>query len=272
MSSSESSILSRMHRHALEQQWHISAALQWDLSALRSVGKPVRRSMGNIYSDTARAESLGLEVIARLVALAPEGWHRDFAKLQLADETRHVGFFARVAEELGDISEASAALAQLDEMLRDVSDYHELMLHGHVMETIGRTLMYASSRHSRRLADRGVRLPGRSAITELVSLVAKLIAPDESRHIAFGRHALRTWLSRADAASRRTLESRVRTTAELMYRTFEHRSPDYARFGMDTRALMSRVWSSASDELARLELRLDAEPHGAPDMVGALPL
>ena len=263
--------LSKLRRQALAQQWQVADALGWNYRALAQVPKPVRRSMTNIYSDTAYAEAFGVGVIERLVALAPEGSHRDFARFQLADETRHAALFAEVVAALGDESELASFLPELQRLLLNVNDYHELMLHAHVVETTGRLVMIANVQHCRRALAQGLRLPGRAAVSSLLHTVATRVATDESRHIAFGRHTLDHWASSARSDQRHALEDRASVSSRLMYRAFAHRAADFARFGMDAAALLQRLWSTLSAELARFELDIGSAPSCDADS-GAPPL
>jgi hypothetical protein len=219
--------------------------------------------MARVYADVLYAEAFGLDVIHRMVELAPSGWQREFAVLQARDEARHADFFGRALEKLGGSEGDSHELSCLREELAQIDAYEELVLHGQVIETAARVVFVGNGMRTLELMDKGVRLPGSESVRALVLAVVNLVGKDESRHIAFGQHCLRLHLSGCDAPRRHALEQRAAVSARLMYNAFAARSESFKRMGWQPADVLDRTWKALQAQLGALELDIGSAPDAA---------
>jgi hypothetical protein len=246
--------LQALYDRAVETQWVVGDALDWSTILFDNLAPAIRRSMANVYADILYAETFGVVAVERQLALAPAGWQREFAVLQLKDELRHTEFFSRTVNKLGEGKDVPEELATLRSVLEDVSSYEELLLHTQVMETAARVIFVGNGQRTLELLERGIRLPGSRPVAALLKAVVHFVGQDESRHIAVGNYCLRSCLSSLDTAARHAMEDRAADTARLMHSAFARRSEDFRILGMSSADVLARTWSALQAQLGRLEI------------------
>jgi hypothetical protein len=198
-----------------------------------------------------------------MVELAPDGWLRRFVLLQVQDELRHCDFFSRVVDKLGKVGEPSAELARLRAELERCMDFEELLLHGQIIETAARVIFVGNGNRTLAAIGRAVKLPGSESVHTLVRAVVDLVGRDESRHIAFGSHCLKTRLSNVDGGSRHAMENRAAVSATLMHDAFSRRANEFRLLGTPPADVLDRTWQALQKQLARLELDIGSSPGSA---------
>jgi hypothetical protein len=242
-----------LYQQALVGQWDPDVAVDWSRMSFDRLAKPIRSAMAAVYADVLYAEDFGVRMITRMVELAPEGWQRDFAVLQLKDEARHAVFFGRVLDRLGGCAEVSPHLIALRAELERITDYDELVLHGQIIETAARVIFVANGHRTLNLMGRSLRLPGSESVSTLVHAIVELIGRDESRHIAFGLHCLRQRLAGCDASQLHALEGRALVSARLMHGAFASRTASFRSLGWEPTKVLSETWDALRTQLGRLE-------------------
>lgn len=246
--------LRALYTQAIEGQWNAGDVLNWKALSFDHVGPAVRGAMATVYRDIAYAEAFGMAAVERLVRLAPAGWQRDFAEVQLKDEIRHTHFFERVVALLGHGERVSEELEDLRLVLECIDDYDELLLHTQVMETAARVVFVGNGQRTLELLGRGIRLPGSASVAALLKVIVDLVGRDESRHIALGTHCLRMRLGSLDLAARHAMERRAVDTSRLMHGAFARRSAEFRSLGIDPQDVLERTWSALTSQMGRLEL------------------
>lgn len=175
--------------HALTESGHRAARLgDADIDWRMPVSKPrwmPARAYSTAISQLYYGELATIEMCRRLIGDIgddDDGAARRFIATQIADETRHVGYYERYLARIGDIG----AIEEGVEMayrgaLRWPGSYHGAIVAFHVV-----------------LEGEGLRIQclyGDWFRCPLFQQVNALIARDEGRHIAFGRHFLKESLA-----------------------------------------------------------------------------
>lgn len=227
-------------------------AQQFDLLAPR-----VRAAIARIYEQIWRAECFGADLVSKLVAAAPEGPLRDFARLQLADERRHVAFFSEVVAALGSDLEEPSSLSVLREGMADVDGYAQVLVHVQVMENAASALFGGIVRQSLRMIAQRIRLPGVSAVEQLLRDVSCIVGRDEALHVAFGMKVLRGFCHgrRAEA---RALEQHVVHACTLMRGVFSELSGSYQHLGFVEGEVMHSIDVAQRRFWGHLDIATDA--------------
>lgn len=212
--------------------------------------------MSAIYSEILFAETFGLEMAASLVEHAPEGALREFAQTQLADEAKHVDFFARIVNRLGASHPPSTHLKDLRDEVLSLTGYEDLALHSLILEAGARALFVENTRRTLQIIAAHPRLPGADSVSAVVQAMLENVGKDESRHIAFGHLCLKTRLRDAAKRELRSLETRATASATLMYKSFSARQLEFKTVGLAPTQVLSTVWAGMHSELRRLGLDL----------------
>lgn len=242
-----------LQAQAIRGQWSVDDALDWAHLDFAHLAPPIRTAMATVYGDVLFAEAFGVRVIERMIALAPEGWLRDFALTQAQDEQRHAEFFTRVLAKLGGSEERSQELSDLRDELARTTDYDELVMHGQVIETAARVIFVGNGTRTLARMNGAVRLPGTASVTSLLRAVVDLVGRDESRHIAFGLHCLRKRLAGCDAGQRHGMEQRAAISSRLMFRAFARRRREFQTLGWSAADTLERTWHALRVQLGRLD-------------------
>jgi hypothetical protein len=213
--------------------------------------------MSRVYAHILQAEQLGLCMVQRLVETAPEGSLRDFARLQLDDELRHVAFFSRVASELGVAEQRSPSLALLGRELAGVTGYRSVLVLLQVMENAANAMFNGYTRQSLRMLKRNVRLPGSAAVEALLTAQTQLVGRDEALHVAFGMRVLRSCCAGISVRERHVMEGQVQTASALMASAGAEAIQNYLRLGFDEEEMLKRI--AAAQQRYWRHLDIDSE-------------
>jgi hypothetical protein len=154
-----------------------------------------------------QGERSALEVSARLLDMVPEADARAFLATQVVDETRHVEVLSRyVRDHVPDPYPSSEPLAAvLGDVLADPRwDVVSLGMHV-IIEG---------------LAMAAFRMADRTFNDDLIRRIARLLARDEARHVAFGVIALQAAHRRLGDRARREREDVVLDAAALIRHRF----------------------------------------------------
>jgi hypothetical protein len=79
----EEALAQRLLAEATGGRWQADDALQWSTLSFERLAPPIRRAMATVYADVLYAEEFGLQLVMRMAELAPEGWLREFARVQI---------------------------------------------------------------------------------------------------------------------------------------------------------------------------------------------
>lgn len=260
----------QLYRRAQRDVWDPERVLDWDRCDLERISPRIRDAMANVYTDVLYAESCGIGVAGRLVELAGEGRSRDFGRLQVRDEERHVSLFAKIACKLGTGSEPPASLIELNREMAAVTHYDELLMYSQVVEVAAQMIVVENSRRSLALMDRGIRLPGSRALGEVLACIIQRVGRDESRHIAFGQRYLSRAFGCWSVSERRQLETRATRASQLMLGSFQARERDLRLLGAEPDALFDEIWEALRRQLGHFALDIGDRP-GPASRLSSLP-
>jgi len=153
------------------------AAIDWTLSASRPRWMPAR-AYSTAISQLYYGELATIEICRRLLGAIDDTAARRFIETQIADEQRHVGYYETYLARVGDIGiiEEGVAMAYQGALAWSGS-YHGAIVAFHVV-------LEGEGLRIQRLYGDWFRCP-------LFQQVNALIARDEGRHVAFGRHFLK---------------------------------------------------------------------------------
>ena len=222
-------------------RWSVDHDVNWSAFQFASIPARTRSAMAHVYAHVLLAEQLGLRAALRLADAAPEGRLRDVARSQLADEQRHVTFFARVTSSLGSLEAVSLNLLELEAELSITNSYADLVIHSQVMENAANALFNGGMRESLRRLRAGIRLPGRKAVEALLEVVCGLVGKDESAHVAHGMRVLRSHVATLTVRDRHVMEARVQAACSLMQKAVVEADESYRQLGFKDGEIAGRV-------------------------------
>ena len=153
------------------------AGIDWTLPASKPRWMP-RRAYSTAISQLYYGELASIEMCERLLGVIDDATARRFIGTQIADERRHVGYYEKYLARVGDIGviEEGVAMAYQGPLTWPGS-YHGAIVAFHVV-------LEGEGLRIQRLYGDWFRCP-------LFQQVNALIARDEGRHVAFGRHFLK---------------------------------------------------------------------------------
>jgi hypothetical protein len=246
----------RLYGAATARQWDLDNDIDWAHLSLESLAPNVRRAMGSIYSYILFCERFGLDLCRTMVEVAPEGWVRRFALMQVNDEKRHVDFFTRVVDRLDCRVRISSELGDLASDLKSLRCPIELLLHAQVVEIAAQSLFVDTARRSRSRLRAAVRMPGAQSAAVLLDTIIKYISRDESTHIAFGMHYLRSACQSLPQSELRRLQALTVQWCGSYIRSFRELKNETTVVGLPVDALVQRVAMMQERQLRRVGLNV----------------
>jgi hypothetical protein len=247
---SESSLL-RLYDVACRDQWTV-AGLPWSRIELTALPLPIRQAAAEVFAQLHYGELTAMLSAARLLEQGPQGTFSLVCATQVNDEARHVRFFANL---IGRLECTPAVRPSVRQLMGEVlaADSPELLM-------LGLTVMVEGVAHSlyqecaRFFADFTVEGPLFDAVRlVVVDWLPRLLARDESRHIALGLHYLKARLPELDGAQRARLERKVEHWGELLHAMADG-SDIVASVGVDEPRLVARCLADVNLRLAQVGL------------------
>jgi hypothetical protein len=234
----------RLHELATRDQWRL-ADLDWtelDLSALPEL---FRQNAADAFAQLRWGEATAQRGATRLAALLPEGWARRFVLTQVTDEERHVAFFERVIGLFGCAGRVRPSVERLMAEVQNAETPEALVLGMQILiEGVGHSV-FVETADLINEPDAGAAFealgldgPLRKLRVVVGDWMPRLLARDESRHIAFGLHYLRERIPALDPAARRLLVKKVAHWGDLVLE--KARDPDLI-VGVDAAVLCARL-------------------------------
>ena len=207
--------LDRLYEIACRDQWTV-AGLDWSAVELAAFPLPLRQAAADLFAQLHYGELTAMMGASRMMDRLPSSAARLVCATQVNDEARHVRFFANLIGRLGCAGRVRPTVRQLMGEVYEADTAEATML--------GMQILIEGVAHS--LFQEGARLfadfPGQGPLFDAVRTVAvdwlpRLLARDESRHIAFGLHYLRARLPALSAGQRAALERRVERWGEMVH-------------------------------------------------------
>ncbi|WP_224246119.1 ferritin family protein [Hyalangium gracile] len=217
--------LERLCELAARDQWKLEE-LDWSSLDLLSLPELFRQTAADGFAQLLWGERTAELAASRLMELLPDGAARTFIATQRTDEARHVAFFERVIHLLGCEGRTRPSVQRLMREVQEAETPEELMLGMQILiEGIAHSLFLEAARVVGSFGE-GDELdrPLQALKTVIGGWMPRLLARDESRHIAFGLHALRQSIPRLDRAERLRLEEKVTLWGALVLE--QARDPD----------------------------------------------
>ncbi len=252
--------LERLCELAARDQWKLED-LDWSALDVSALPEVFRQTAADGFAQLQWGERTAQLAAERLMGLLPEGAARTFVATQRTDEARHVAFFEQVIRLLGCEGRVRPSVQRLMREVQEAETPEELML--------GMQILIEGAAHS--LIMEGARLVGafgeggdfdrplQSMKTVVGEWMPRLLARDESRHIAFGLHALRTRIPRLDRATRHRLEEKVAHWGERVLE--QARDPDLVYgIGEDGDAVCARLIEDLNLRIAQVGLETRIAP------------
>ncbi|NVJ09935.1 diiron oxygenase [Myxococcus sp. AM001] len=249
----------RLCELAMRDQWRLED-LGWSTVDVSALPESFRQTAAEAFVQLQWGEQTALFAATRLREWLPEGPARAFLATQQTDEARHVAFFERVVGLFGCEGRVRPSVARLMQEVREADTPEALLLGMQVLiEGVAHSLFQEAVRLVETLDDvEGLD----SSIRALKTLVAEALprlARDESRHIAFGLHALRQRIPRLDGAARLRLEEKVALWGEWLLE--QVRDPDLiVGIGMDGGAVCERLLGDLNLRIAQVGLHTRLAP------------
>jgi hypothetical protein len=248
-------VTARLYDQSKLGQWHIDRDIPWRQMEVRHIAKSVRAAMSEIYTQIQFGEMIALIGASRLVEMAPQPWVKPMATLQMADEARHVEFFARLIAELGEPSSVCEELRSFAEEVSRQDSVDEVLLATQViLESAAQTMFNAGFELSRAQLARAVRLPGHDAAACLLSTLARYIGRDESRHIAFGVTYLRRRVADIDGARAMHLSVAAARWRDLLRGCLRKLDQPLRVLGLSSNAVVERINATDLQHLRQIGL------------------
>lgn len=259
-SPSEGAYLERLCELAARDQWKLDD-LRWDTLDVSGLPEEFRQIAADAFAQLRWGERTAHLAAGRLLELLPQGPARAFCQTQIADEARHVEFFSRVIALCGCEGRVRPSISRL---MREVeeADTPELLLLGIqvLIEGVAHSIFLESAKTLQALLGEATYDGPVAALRAVVGdWMPRLLARDESRHIAFGIHQLRERLPRLSAAERQRLEATLeRWGASVRDQAAD---PDLIYgLGVDSAELCDRLIEDLNLRIAQVGLRTRIAP------------
>jgi hypothetical protein len=207
--------LDRLYEIASRDQWTI-AELDWSGLELTAFPLPFRQAAADLFAQLQYGELAAMMAASRMIDRLPPGPARLVCATQVADEARHVRFFANLVGRLGCEGRVRPSVQALMGEVHAADTPEATMLGMQILiEGVAHSFFQEGARLFAELPVVG---PPFDAIrTVIVDWLPRLLARDESRHIAFGLHYLRTRLPALDAGRRAALERKVERWGAMVH-------------------------------------------------------
>ncbi|MDY7225590.1 hypothetical protein [Hyalangium rubrum] len=252
--------LERLCELAARDQWKLED-LDWASLDVSALPEPIRQVAADGFAQLLWGERTAHFVTTRLHELLPDGPARAFVATQRTDEARHVAFFEQVIRLLGCEGRVRPSVERLMHEVQGAETPEELMLGMQVLiEGAAHSLVLEGARLVGTPDDGdGLDSPLRAMKTVVGEWMPRLVARDESRHIAFGLHALRQRIPRLAPAARQRLEERVAHWGERVLE--QARDPDLVYgIGVDGEAVCGRLIEDLNLRIGQLGLETRIAP------------
>lgn len=212
----------RLCELAARDQWRLDD-LAWSQLDFSAVPLEYRQAAADALAQLHWGERTAHLAAQRLATMLDDGAARRFCLTQVDDEARHVAFFERLMRALGCEGQVRPSVYSLMAEV-EKADTPELLLAGMqiLIESTAHSLFVELTRVLQWMGEQLDVLPDvRNAMNLVIGeWMPKLLARDESRHIAFGLKWLGEKVPQLDSAARAKLEasaldwgSRVRNQA-----------------------------------------------------------
>jgi hypothetical protein len=248
-------LTARLYEQSKRGQWNIDRDISWKSMDVSAVAKPVRLAMSEIYTQVQYGEMIALIGAARLVEMSSQPWVKLMAALQVADEARHVEFFARLISELGEPSPVCEQLQCFAEEVGYLNSVEEVLLATQVvLESAAQAMFNAGFELGRARLAGAVRLPGHDAAAAVLSTLAQYIGRDESRHIAFGVTYLRRHAVEVGGRAASELTASAERWRDLLRGCMRGLDRPLRAIGLSSRALVERMNLADHNHLRQIGL------------------
>ncbi|KFE70331.1 hypothetical protein [Hyalangium minutum] len=250
----------RLCELAARDQWRLED-LDWHTLDVAALPEEFRQTAADGFAQLQWGERTAQHAAARLVELLPEGSARAFLVTQRTDEARHVAFFERVMQVLGCEGRVRPSVQRLMREVQEADTPEALVLGMQILiEGVAHSLFQEAAKVVNGFeADESLAGPLQALKKVMGEWMPRLLARDESRHIAFGIHYLRQRLPRLDGASRRQLEEKVSLWGEWVLE--QARDPDLVYgIGIDGEAVCGQLLEDLNLRLGQVGLETRIAP------------
>jgi hypothetical protein len=191
-------------------------------TGLSSLPWPVRFAIADVFAQIHVGEEAALHCIRRVLSEDPLGEARTFAGHQLADERRHVSFFADSLWELRVKRPAMPGLVDLFDKAKHAPDLPRLLLANHlVVETLAHAIFRDLEKLLGWLGRRSWLWSSWRDVFRELSSSLHWIVRDESRHVAFGVLRLKALREQLSEVERLRLDGDAREWGVLLERVLK---------------------------------------------------
>jgi hypothetical protein len=250
----------RLCELAARDQWKLED-LDWETLDVSPLPEFFRQTAADGFAQLQWGERTAQLAATRLMELLPEGAARTFVATQRTDEARHVAFFERVIGLLGCEGRVRPSVARLMREVQEAETPEALVLGMQILiEGVAHSLFLEAARVVNALeTEDSAGGPLQALKTVMGEWMPKLLARDESRHIAFGLHYLRQRIPRLDGMARRQLEAKVALWGEWVLE--QARDPDLVYgIGIDGEAACGQLLEDLNLRLGQVGLETRIAP------------
>jgi hypothetical protein len=252
--------LERLCELAARDQWKLEE-LDWGALDVSALPEEFRQAAADGFAQLQWGERTALIAATRLLELLPEGPERAFIATQRTDEARHVAFFEQVIRLLGCEGRVRPSVRQLMLEVQEAETAETLVLGMQILiEGAAHSLVMEGGRLVGALGEGGEADGPLLALKRVVGeWMPRLLARDESRHIAFGLHFLRKRLPQLPPAARHALEEKVARWGEGVLE--QARDPDLVYgIGVDGEAVCGRLIEDLNLRISQVGLETRIAP------------
>lgn len=246
--------IKRLYEQAKREQWN-SSALPWETIDLSPLDGPTRAALAWVTAHVHRGELASLEAASRLIAELPSVPARLMASTQVADEARHVEWFASLQGKLGEDAPIDADFEAFIGRIAQGDTAEERLVGLQVLEVMAHTLF---SEMSRRLEGAGG--GAGPSLARLGVWLRDLVSRDEARHTAFAQLYLSSTLPRDEAARARAFCKAEGLCAYMVERTLPYLRDEFGVFEGAGRSMIERGAREMGERLRRSGLPSPALP------------
>lgn len=206
----------RLIELANKHRWSVED-FDWQKINLISIPEDLRQSAADMFTQLLYGEVTALTGAAVLLNYHHSSTVQNFLRLQLAEESRHVEWFAHLLDKLDCQSQMTDSALELADSVLDCGSVEELVVGLHILvEGMAHSLFLEGARAFSKVNKMAMFLrPYRMAKKIVAEWLPEFLGKDESRHIAFGTQYLTYRVNELAPSKRSQLEKRIESWSGL---------------------------------------------------------
>jgi len=214
----EANRMIHLHRLAIiakREQWRLEE-LDWSRIDFQPLPHTIQHNLATIFAHLLCGEQAALQCVQRLHSFVHHPIQKQLCEFQITDEKRHCAFFSQLMSQLVPPAAIRTSMSRLMHDIYSTQRLECLLVGMHiVIESLAQSLFQAASTIIQKISDNS---PIIASIKYIVlEWIPKLLAADESRHIAFGHILISSHLPSLNMQERENVEKTITRWGHIIH-------------------------------------------------------